>query len=86
MACGKRHSAHGSTETGAREVTYSGPLMASDAEVLIGFAAIVLGILSLVLAPASSILVLVGFLTVGAALLLMSASFAGAVLRLFTVS
>jgi hypothetical protein len=77
---------HSSTETGSREVAYSGPLMASGAEVMIGFAAIVLGILSLALAPASSILVLVGFLTVGAALLLMSASFAGAVLRLFTVS
>jgi hypothetical protein len=56
---------------------------ASGAEVLIGIAAIVLGILSLVLGT-TSVLTLVGFIAVGAALLLVSASFAAAVMRWFT--
>jgi hypothetical protein len=66
-------------------VSYQGPVAAGGVEVLIGLAAIVLGILSLMLAS-SWILLLVGFLAVGAALLLVSASFAGAVLRLFTTA
>jgi hypothetical protein len=74
------------TETAAREVTYEGPLAASGAAVLIGLAAIVLGILSLAIASASAILVVIGFLAVGAALLLLSASFAGAMMRMFTGS
>jgi hypothetical protein len=68
------------TET--RFVSSQGPMAAGGVEVLVGLAAIVLGILSLMLA-AYSILVLVGFLAVGATLLLVSASFSGAVLRLF---
>jgi hypothetical protein len=73
------------TGTETQFVSYQGPAAASGAEILIGLAAIVLGILSLMLAP-SSLLVLVGFLAVGAALLLVSASFAGAVMRLFTTA
>jgi nucleoside permease NupC len=49
-------------------------------EVLIGFAAVVLGILSLVLA-ASWVLTLVGFIALGVALLLVSATFSAALLR-----
>jgi hypothetical protein len=71
-----------SSGTETRTVTYQGPVAAYGAEVLIGLAAIVLGIVSLMLAS-GAMLVLVGFLAVGAALLLASASFAGAVLRLF---
>jgi hypothetical protein len=67
-------------------VSYQGPVAAGGVEVLVGLAAIVLGILSLMMLVASSILVLVGFLAVGAALLLVSASFAGAVMRLFTTA
>ena len=75
----------GSARAETQFVSYEGPAAASGAEVLIGLGAIVLGILSLMLVP-SSLLVLVGFLAVGAALLLVSASFAGAVLRLFTTA
>jgi hypothetical protein len=57
----------------------------SGLEVMIGFAAIVLGILSLVLAS-TSVLILVGFIAVGAALLMVSASFSGAVARLFATT
>jgi hypothetical protein len=51
-------------------------------EILIGFAAIVLGILALL--SGTWVLLLVGFLAMGAALLLASATFNGAVIRLFT--
>ena len=64
-----------------RIVSHQGSPAASGMEILIGLAAIVLGILSLIIAP-SGVLVLVGFLTVGAALLVVSASFSGAALRL----
>jgi hypothetical protein len=53
-------------------------------EILIGLAAIVLGILAVIF-MSSWVLVLVGYLAVGAALLLVSASFSGAVLRLFAI-
>ena len=66
-------------------VAYRGSAAASGMEILIGLAAIVLGILSLVL-MASWVLVLVGFIAVGAALLLVSATFGGAVMRLFTTA
>jgi hypothetical protein len=49
-------------------------------EILIGFAAVVLGILSLVLA-AAWVLMLVGFIALGVALLLVSATFSAALLR-----
>jgi hypothetical protein len=71
-----------SSGTEIQFASYQGPVAAGGAEVLIGLAAIVLGILSLIVVTAP-ILVLVGFLAVGAALLLVSASFAGAVLNLF---
>ena len=66
----------------AMSVTYQGSPAASGMEILIGFAAIVLGILALL--TGIWVLLLVGFLAVGAALLLASATFNGAVMRLFT--
>jgi hypothetical protein len=54
-------------------------------ELLIGFAAVILGILSLIFVS-SGVLVLVGFIAVGAALLIVSASFSGAVMRLVTAA
>jgi hypothetical protein len=67
----------------ASTVTYQGSAAASGMEILIGLAAIVLGILS-VLMTGTSVLVLVGFIAVGAAMLFFSATFSGAVMRLFT--
>ena len=69
----------------AQVVSYQGSAAASGMEILIGMAAIVLGILSLVFVGAW-VLVLVGFLAVGAALLLISATFSGTVMRLFTAT
>ncbi|HEY3908774.1 MAG TPA: hypothetical protein VGM07_02685 [Stellaceae bacterium] len=70
-----------------RVVSFQGSAAAGGMEILIGIAAIVLGILSLILAaPSSGILVLVGLLAVGAALLLVSATFSGAVMRMFTAN
>jgi hypothetical protein len=69
----------------AMAVTYQGSAAASGMEILIGLAAIVLGILSLLM-TGTWVLVLVGFLAVGAALLLASATFNGAVMRLFTAA
>jgi hypothetical protein len=66
-------------------VTYQGSPAASGMEILIGLAAIVLGIVSLLMAG-TWVLVLVGFIAVGAALLLASATFNGAVMRLFTAA
>jgi hypothetical protein len=60
-----------------------GTAAAGGAEVLTGLAAVVLGILSLVL-PESWMLVLVGFIAVGATMLMVSASFSGAMSRLLT--
>jgi hypothetical protein len=56
---------------------------AGGMEVLLGIAAIVLGILALVLTN-GGVLVMVGYIAVGAALLLVSASFTGAVIGIFT--
>jgi hypothetical protein len=64
-------------------VTYHGSPAAGGMEILIGLAAIVLGILAL-LTTAGWVLLLVGFIAVGAAMLLVSATFSGAVMRLFT--
>jgi hypothetical protein len=55
----------------------------SGMELMVGVAAIVLGILSLILMPSSWILVLVGFIAAGVALLMVSATFDGTVMRLF---
>lgn len=66
-------------------VSYQGAAAAGGMEILIGIAAIVLGILSLIFMT-SWVLVLVGFIAVGAALLMVSASFSGAVMRLFTTA
>ena len=74
-----------STTGQTQVVSYRGSAAASGMEILIGGAAIVLGILSLVFMT-SWVLVLVGFIAVGAALLMVSAAFSGAVLRLFTAT
>jgi hypothetical protein len=66
----------------SRLVSRAGSVAAGGMEILIGLAAIVLGILAVIF-MSSWVLVLVGYLAVGAALLLVSASFSGAVLRLF---
>jgi hypothetical protein len=67
--------------SGAISMGERGVATAGGAEILTGLAAIVLGILSLVVHE-SSVLVLVGFLAVGATMLTVSASFSGAVTRL----
>jgi hypothetical protein len=71
--------------TEARFVSYRGSPAAAGMEVLVGLAAIVLGILSVIMAP-FEVLVFVGFLAIGAALLMVSATFAGAALRLFATA
>lgn len=71
--------------TEARAVIYQSSPAAGGMEILIGIAAIVLGILSLLM-TGTWVLVLVGFIAVGAALLLASATFNGAVMRLFTTA
>jgi hypothetical protein len=65
------------------QVSHQGSAAMSGLEILIGFAAVILGILSLVF-ESSWVLVLVGFIAVGAAMLMVSATFSGAVVRLFT--
>lgn len=68
-------------------VSYQGSAAVSGMEILIGLAAIVLGMLSVIFAATVSwVLVLVGFIAVGAALLLVSATVSGAVVRLFTTA
>lgn len=61
---------------------------ASGLEIIVGVAAIILGILSIVfvghLAAASAVLALVALIAIGAAMLVVSASFGGAVTRLFS--
>jgi hypothetical protein len=72
------------TASGApMQVNYQGSAAMSGLEILVGFAAVVLGILSLVF-ESSWVLVLVGFIAVGAAMLMVSATFSGAAVRLFT--
>ena len=66
-------------------MSYQGSAAAGGMEILVGIAAIVLGILSLIF-MASGVLVLVGFLAVGAALLMASATFSSSVMRLFTAT
>jgi hypothetical protein len=67
------------------QVSYHGSTAISGLEILVGFAAAILGILAL-LFESSGVLVLVGFIAVGAALLMVSATFSGAVVRLFTTA
>lgn len=67
------------------QVTHQGSAAMSGLEILVGFAAVILGILSLIL-EASWVLPLVGLIAVGAALLMVSATFSGAVVRLFTAA
>ena len=71
---------------GTQLMAYRGPVASSGFEVLAGLAVVVLGILSLVLGTHSAGLVLVGFIVVGAALLMVSASFSGAVMRLMATA
>jgi hypothetical protein len=78
---GHRAAAGGETQV----VLYHGSAAAGGLEILVGIAAIVLGILSLIFVG-SGVLVLVGFLAVGAALLMASATFSGTVMRLFTAT
>ncbi len=77
----QRTAAGGETQV----VAYQSSAAAGGLELLVGIAAIVLGILSLIFVG-SGVLVLVGFLAVGAALLMASATFSGTVMRLFTAT
>src|SRR5438270_8981987 len=78
------HRVTGMTSSGAQmQVAYSNSAAISGLEILVGFAAIILGILALIF-QSSWVLVLVGFIAVGTALLIVSASFSAAVVRLFT--
>ena len=77
----QRATAGGETQV----VSYQSSAAAGGMEILVGIAAIVLGILSLIFVG-SGVLVLVGFLAVGAALLMVSATFSGTVMRLFTAT
>lgn len=65
------------------QVSYQGSAAMAGLEILVGFAAVILGILSLIF-EASWVLTLIGFIAVGAAMLMVSATFSGAVVRLFT--
>ena len=67
------------------QISYQGSAAMCGLEILIGFASVILGILSLIFAT-SWVLTLVGFIAVGAAMLMVSATFSGAVVRLFTTA
>jgi hypothetical protein len=67
---------------GAASARLPGLVAPSGMEMLIGLAAVVLGIISVLMAGAA-MLVLIGFLAVGAALLLVSAAFGNAVTQFF---
>lgn len=68
---------------GVHLVTAPNSAATGGAELLLGVAAIVLGILALVHAAGSAVLLLVGFMTVGAALLIVSATFGAALMHVF---
>jgi hypothetical protein len=77
--------------TTTQPVTQSaGSLGASGLEIVVGAAAVILGILSIVFATAmaatAGVLTLVALLAIGAALLVVSASFGGAITRLFVAT
>ncbi|HJU16527.1 MAG TPA: hypothetical protein VJ770_08645 [Stellaceae bacterium] len=61
----------------------AGSAGANGIEIAVGVAAIILGILGIVLIYTTWVLALVALLAIGAALLIVSASFSGAVMRLF---
>jgi hypothetical protein len=76
------------TETAAGQkqvVAHQSSAAASGMETLIGLGGLILGILSLI-TTASAVLLLVGFIAIGAVLLLVSATFGAAVVRLFTAA
>jgi hypothetical protein len=86
IAAQGRPPTQATTASGAQaQVSYQGSAAISGFEVLVGFAAVILGILSLIF-QSSWVLVLVGFIAIGAALLMVSATFSGAVVRLFTTA
>ncbi|HEX3885153.1 MAG TPA: hypothetical protein VHW66_21035 [Stellaceae bacterium] len=68
---------------GTQAVSTRGSAGTGGMEILVGIAGIVLGILAL-LTTHSAILVVVGFIAVGAALLMVGATFSGAILRIVT--
>jgi hypothetical protein len=69
---------------------FAGSMGASGLEIMVGIAAIILGILSIVFAASpgavAGVLALVALLAIGAAMLVVSASFSGAVTRLFVAT
>ena len=69
---------------------YAGSVGASGLEIMAGIAAVVLGILSIIFAASmgavAGVLALVALLAIGAAMLVVSASFGGAVTRLFVAT
>jgi hypothetical protein len=69
----------------AQVASYGGPVATGAVEIMVGIAAIVLGILTLIL-MSTWVLTLVGFIAIGAAMLMVSATFSGAVTRLFVAS
>jgi hypothetical protein len=79
-------------QPGARAATtqFAGSVGASGLEIMVGVAAIILGILSIVFAASmgevAGVLALVALLAIGAAMLVVSASFSGAVTRLFVAT
>lgn len=75
----------GTVEGQTRTVSYGGSAAASGFKSMVGIAAAVLGILAVIAGTAVGwVLTLVGFIAVGAALLMTSATFTGSVMRLFT--
>lgn len=66
-------------------VSFPGSAATGGVEVLMGITAVVLGILALVLAD-KAMLLLVGFIVVGAALLIVSATFGAALMRVFATT
>lgn len=78
----------GQTGTTVAMRHYGSSAGASGLEIMVGVAAIILGILSIVfvahLTAASAVLALVALIAIGAAMLVVSASFGGAVNRLFS--
>ncbi|HZT89874.1 MAG TPA: hypothetical protein VFA12_18030 [Stellaceae bacterium] len=75
------------TAGGTQVVAYrSGASATGGIEVLVGIAAVVLGILALTIAGVGGVLILVGFIAIGATLLTVGATFSTTVLRMFTAT
>jgi hypothetical protein len=70
----------------ARFITIPGSSATGGVEIVMGVAAIVLGILALVMAHTMGVLLLVGFITVGATMLIVSATFGTALMRVFAAT